>query len=354
MAKSSQTRQRSRKGAPGILDVAQRAGVSGATVSRCFNTPSAVRSDTRKRVKEAAEELGYIRDRVASSLHNRKSGSVGLVVPTIDDAIFSELIEAFSAELHRQDRTMLIASHNYDLTREVSIIRSLLERRIDAVAIVGRDHSNVAIEMLKVREIPVASLWNATGVGKIPCIGTDNRQGAADITQHLVDLGHRNIATFFPDTRNNDRARDRKRGVDDTLASVGIEVPANWCIECPYDAATAKSIALELFNQEDKQPSAILCGNDIIAHGVLHAAARARIRVPEKLSVAGIGDFKSSSVIEPGLTTVRLPARRIGQIAARSLIERSTSNDQDMINDVLIPAELIIRASTGPANNSPR
>jgi len=168
MANSSQPRKRSRKGAPGILDVASRAGVSAATVSRCFNDPKVVRPDTRKRIEEAAEALGYIRDRVAGSLHNRMSGSVGLVVPTIDDAIFSELIEAFSAELHLHDRTMLIASHNYNLDREVTIIRSLLERRIDAVAIVGRDHSRVALEMLKVREIPVVSLWNASGAGEIP------------------------------------------------------------------------------------------------------------------------------------------------------------------------------------------
>jgi len=171
MSKPSPPRKRSRKGAPGILDVAHRAGVSGATVSRCFNNPEMVRPDTRKRIETAAEALGYIRDRVASSLHNKMSGSVGLVVPTIDDAIFSELIEAFAAELNRHDRTMLIASHNYDLDREVSIIRSLLERRIDAVAIVGRDHSSVALEMLKVREIPIVSLWNASGASEIPCVG---------------------------------------------------------------------------------------------------------------------------------------------------------------------------------------
>ena len=98
----------------------------------------------------------------------------------------------------------------------------------------------------------------------------------------------------------------------------------------------------------DERPTAIICGNDVIAHGVLHAAAKAKISVPDDLSVAGIGDFKSSAVIEPGLTTVRLPARRIGQIAARSLIDRSVSGDRDKVNDVLIPAELIVRASTGP------
>lgn len=158
VTRRSRQRTRSRKGAPGILDVALRAGVSGATVSRYFNTPGVVRPDTRARIDKAARELGYIRDRVAGALHGKMSGSVGLIVPTVDHAIFSELIEAFSERLHQHDRTMLIASHNHDLEREVGIVRSLLERRIDAIALVGRDHSIAAIEMLKVRGIPVVSL----------------------------------------------------------------------------------------------------------------------------------------------------------------------------------------------------
>jgi len=149
--------------------------------------------------------------------------------------------------------------------------------------------------------------------------------------------------TIFPDTQNNDRARDRKQGVTETLNDAGIKVPTAWDINCPYDGAVAKSIALELFNQEGQRPTAILCGNDVIAHGVLHAASKAQIRVPDELSVAGIGDFKSSAVIEPGLTTVRLPARRIGQISARSLISRSLGHDQDNVEDVMIP-ELLINA----------
>jgi LacI family transcriptional regulator len=206
---SGSPRLRSRKGAPGILDVALRADVSSATVTRYFNNPEVVRPSIRARIELAARELGYIRDRMAGVLHGKMSGTIGLIVPTINHAIFSELIEAFSAQLHAHDRTMLIASHNYDLERKVGIVRSLLERRIDAIALVGRDHPPVAIEMIKLRGIPVITLWNAIGVSSI---GTDNRQGAYDIAQHLIELSHRKIALLFPDTEFNDRARDRKTG----------------------------------------------------------------------------------------------------------------------------------------------
>ncbi|NND92477.1 MAG: LacI family DNA-binding transcriptional regulator [Granulosicoccus sp.] len=340
-------RTRSRKGAPGILDVATRAGVSGATVSRYFNSPRVVRPATRKRIEQAARELGYIRDRVAGALHGRMSGSVGLIVPTIDHAIFSELIEAFSACLHQHDRTMLIASHNYDLEREVGIVRSLLERRIDAIALVGRDHEIAATEMLRIRGIPTVSLWNSQGAPGIPSIGTDNRQVAIDVTGHLLELAHHAIALLFPDTRHNDRARDRKDGVMTTLHAAGINVPPERDLPCPYDTASAKAIALKLL--QDDPPTAFICGNDVIAHGVIHAAVRLGVRVPEELSVVGIGDFRGSSAIEPPLTTIRLPARRIGQLAAETLTDKVNLHRVSELPDRILPAELIIRESTAKA-----
>ncbi len=329
------------------MDVALRAGVSGATVSRYFNDPDVVRPETRSRIELAAKELGYIRDRMAGSLHGRMSGTVGLIVPTIDHAIFSELIEAFSSQLHTHDRTMLIASHNYELEREVNIVRSLLERRIDAIALVGRDHPVAAIEMIKLRGIPVVSLWNAVGASGIPSIGTDNRQGAFDITQHLINLNHSRIALLFPDTEFNDRARDRKAGVFQALNGAGINVPSSWDLPCPYDTAAAKAVALGLLQNtiDGNSPTAYVCGNDIIAHGVIHAASRLKIKVPQDVSVVGIGDFKGSSAIEPPLTTVRLPARRIGQLAADTLIQK-ISRDIAELPDHIIPTQLIIREST--------
>lgn len=342
-------RVRSRKGAPGILDVAARAGVSGATVSRYFNSRELVRPPTRQKIETAARELGYIRDRMAGALHGKMSGTVGLIVPTIDNAIFSELIEAFSTELHRHDRTMLIASHNYDLMREVSIVRSLLERRIDGVALVGRDHDIAAIEMLKVRDIPVLTLWNSTGVDGIPSVGTDNRQGAFDVTQHLIDLQHRDIALLFPDTQSNDRARDRKAGALDALQAAGIHIPPQRDQHCAYDMAAAKALAIDILSNDTNglgPPSAFVCGNDVIAHGFIHGALRLKLRVPEQVSVVGIGDFRGSSAIEPPLTTVRLPARRIGQSAAAALVNKLRQRDSSTPTDITIPSELIIREST--------
>ncbi|MEE9321182.1 MAG: substrate-binding domain-containing protein [Granulosicoccus sp.] len=341
-------RPRSRKGAPGIVDVAQRAGVSPATVSRFYNSPKMLRGQTRQRISKAAVELGYIRNRMAGALHSRFSGTIGLVVPTINNAIFAELIEAFSSQLQKHDCNMLIASHNYDLDLEVSIVRSLLERRIDGVALVGHDHSTAALEMLKVRDVPVIALWNYRGKSSIPCIGADNAAAAATVTQHLIDLGHTDIALLFPNTESNDRARDRKQAALAVMQASKIVVAAHRVLLCPYSIEVAKDIATQLIR--DDKPTAIVCGNDIIAHGVIYAAHACKLKLPDDLSIVGIGDFTGSGQIEPGLTTVRLPARRIGQLAADTIVKMSVSDSAEARTSEIklaVDAPLVVRESTG-------
>ncbi len=339
-------RQRSRKGAPGIVEVARRAGVSPATVSRFYNEPDIVRHSTRVKIETAAKDLGYIRDRMAGALQNRFSGTIGLVVPTIDNAIFSELIEAFSTQLQIHDRTMLIASHNYNLALEVSIIRSLLERRIDGVAIVGHEHTESAMSMLEVRDIPVVALWNYKPHVLLSCIGVDNAAAAAKVTQYLLDIGHRDIAFLFPDTDNNDRARDRKEGALVTMQQAGFSVPEHRIMSCPYDISQAKSVAIDVIRTN--KPTAIVCGNDIIAHGVIYAGIQLGLSLPDDLSVVGIGDFNGSEAIEPGLTTVRLPARRIGKQAADRLVQMNESRIAPRVQHTELDTELIVRQSTRP------
>ena len=334
---------RTRSGAPGIIDVAARAGVSPATVSRFFNSPDVVRPETKKRIQTAATELGYIRDRMAGAMHNRFSGTIGLVVPTINNAIFSELIAAFSNQLLEHDRTMLVASHNYDLTLEVSIIRSLLERRIDGIAVVGQHHLDSAIDMLSVRSIPVLALWGYHEQPIIPFVGADNTLAAYKVTNHLLDYGHTDIAFIFPDTHNNDRAKDRKMGALNAMKEAAVYVPEQRVLTCPYDIAQSKQTAMALLRTN--KPSAIVCGNDVIAHGVIYAAQQLGLSLPENLSVVGIGDFTGSADIVPALTTVRLPANRIGQIAADALIEMSEQGGVTHFTNQVIDTQLIVRES---------
>ena len=338
-------RTRSRKGAPGIVDVAKRANVSPATVSRFFNSPEVVRSPTRKRIEDAASDLGYIRDRMAGAMHNRFSGTFGLIVPTIDNAIFAELIEAFSTRLQERDRTMLIAAHGYDLTLETAIVRSLLERRIDGIALVGFDHNSVALNMLEQRDVPVISIWNYQKDATLPCIGADNIHAGHLIADHIAALGHQDIALVFPEVTNNDRARDRLTSVRQTLESHSIHVTEARILSCSYDVGEAKKLGLTMLNRNP--PSAVICGNDVIALGMVYAANCLGIDVPGDVSIAGIGDFRGSEHLEPGLTTVRMPAKRIGLAAADTLLHMSETGMVPDPSNQSIPVELKVRNSTG-------
>ncbi len=338
-------RLRTRKGAPGIVEVAKRAGVSPATVSRFYNSPDVVKLPTRKRIEQAAQDLGYIRDRAAGMLHGGFSGTIGLVVPTIDNAIFAELIQAFASRLEEHGRTMLIAAHGYDLSKEVAIIRSLLERRIDGVALIGLEHQKAPLEMLASRNVPVLAVWNFREDSAIPCIGADNFEAGRQVAQHLTSKGHKDIALLFPPLAENDRSRDRLDGVLSALETTPEVLGSSRLIEAHYNIGLAKSAALELLKTE--RPTAMLCGNDIIAQGAVYACQKLGLRIPDDISIIGIGDFRGSAHMEPALTTIRMPARQIGEAAADSLCRDDGKLSGRNPPAVRIPTVLMERESVG-------
>ena len=218
---------------PGIVDVAARAGVSPATVSRYFNSPEIVRYSTRKRIEAVVEELGYVPNGSARSLNKGASGTIGLIVPTIDNAIFAELAQAFSSALFRHSRTMLIAAHGYDLSREAVLVESLIEQRADALALVGLKHDEATFEVLNRRGLPTVMLWNFRKRQAVPCVGVDNRDVGRVATRHLIDLGHQDILFLFAEPRMNDRAADRRAGALSQMQEAGFSVPPHRRVVCP-------------------------------------------------------------------------------------------------------------------------
>lgn len=324
-----------------IFAVAKRAKVSISTVSRSFNHPELVNPATRKKIDAAVRKLGYIRNRAAQTMHGIRSGTIGLVVPTIDHAIFAEVIQAFSDSVDDHGFTILIASHGYDLQREYSVLRKFLEHRVDGLALIGEDHSEETYSLIERQGIPAVSIWNYNAASRLSCVGADNTKAGWLAAQHLVDLGHRDIGLMFPTATDNDRARDRRNGAQSVLSAAGISVPPQWDIESPYSIAEAKDAALKILKNTHR-PTAILCGNDVLALGVLYAARRCNLRIPDDLSVIGIGDFKGSKDMEPGLTTVRLPARKIGRLAGEHL-SRSIIGELSGPQRITCDIELIVR-----------
>lgn len=327
-----------------ILDVAKAARVSASTVSRSFNHPELVKPSTRKKIDNAVRRLGYIRNRAAQTIHGIRSGTVGLIVPTVDHAIFAELIQSFSEAIEKFGFTILLATHGYNLQREYALTRKMLEHRVDGVALVGTEHIPETYELLQQQAIPTILLWNYSSQSIFPSVGSNNFEAGRLIGEYVASLGHESIALVFPPLVGNDRAENRLRGVKAALQDHGIFVPENMHFVTPYSVSAAKSVTAEILSKETTQPTAIVCGNDVLAWGCLHAISKSGLSCPDDVSVAGIGDFKGSKEFDPPLTTVRIPAKKIGQSAAIHIASNIT-NPTSELNGQLFDPELVVRVT---------
>lgn len=329
-----------------IIAVARAAKVSASTVSRSFNHPEVVNPATRRKIQRAVEKLGYIRNRAAQSIHGRRSATIGLIVPTINHAIFSEVIQTFSDAIDHEGFTLLITSHGYNLDREYDMMRKLLEHRVDGIAMVGLEHSDATFNLIEQQAIPVLAIWNYDPDANMPCVGFDNNEAGRMAARHLLGLGHRDIGLIFPGTEGNDRARQRFEAALKELKNCGARINDDWNVTAPYSIAQAKHAACHVLAQSGR-PTALLCGNDVLAQGAVFAAQSLSIRVPKEMSIIGIGDFKGSADIEPGLTTIAIPASDIGAQAGQLFADYITSDHREAFN-LCCPVELVIRATTSP------
>lgn len=330
-----------------IVSVAKLAGVSPATVSRAINHPELVSPKTRKRIDSAIRKSGYIRNRAAQAIHGKRSATIGLVVPTVNYAIFAEVVQSFNDEVSAKGFTLLLASHGYDLADEYTVIRKLLEHRVDGVALIGLEHSPDSIHLLRKQQVPALSIWNYSPETEISCIGADNTEAGRLAAEHLLVLGHRRVGLVFPPTAGNDRARARLEAARSTLLDAGAEIADEWCGETPYSLSQSKRTVTRILSGR-RLPTALLCGNDVIAHGAVYAALRLGISVPRDLSIIGIGDFAGSAEMEPALTTIRIPARSIGTAAAAHMIQTITDGHPEAIVRERLDVELMMRATTAP------
>lgn len=303
---------------PTVADVARRAGVSTATVSRCLNLPSQVQPETREKVFAAISELGYSPNFGARALAARRTNTIGAIIPTMENAIFARAIQAFQEELHGVGITLLIASSSYRPDIEADQIRTLVARGADALLLIGHDRDPAIYDFLEARGIPVLIAWAYDPRQPRVSIGFDNRAAMAAMAEEVLRLGHRRIGIISAVCAGNDRARDRVEGVWQAMRAHGLDPGTAPLIETPYSIENGGKALAELMNKFPR-PTAVICGNDVLAVGALQMAQRLGLRVPQDLSVTGFDDIELATVVDPALTTVHVPHREMGRQAARLL-----------------------------------
>lgn len=331
----------SKRERPKIIDVARRAGVSPATVSRVLTQPALVNSQTRLRVTRAVSALGYVRDGAARALASRSSGAVGIVVPTIDNAIFSRAIQAMQTRLSDAGMRLLVASHEYNAAAEAAAVRSLLEHGIDAIALVGIEHSDEAWSLLDNAPLPLLLTWSTTE-GR-DCIGFDNRAAGRMAAEHLLSLGHRTFGMISGVLKHNDRAKARLAGVRDALFAADLDLPGWRVSEQPFGFGGGRAGLAALLSL-DCPPTAIIGGNDLLAIGAVFEAQSRGLQVPRDVSIMGFDNLELSAHVTPSLTTIHLPTADLGRLAADRILAQLQSRTPPRA--IELPIELVMRHST--------
>lgn len=313
-------------GLPTLNDVARRAGVSTATVSRCLNLPDRVRPETRARVEAAVAELGYTPHFIGRALASNRTNTIGAVIPTMENAIFARGLQALQDELSASGVTLLVATSHYDTHREADQIRALLGRGVDGMILIGEARPEDTYQLLQERGVPFVLLWSYRNDCPHRCVGFDNRAAARRMAERVLELGHRRIAMVAGVTAWNDRASERVEGVREALLARGLVLAPPYLVETEY-AVDAGAEAAKRLLALSPRPTAIICGNDVQAAGAILGARETGLAAPRNVSIVGFDDIELATVVAPALTTVRVPHRRMGRAAAQLLLRMVGSDD---------------------------
>lgn len=328
-----------------IRDVAERAKVSISTVSRVLNDTCKVREDKRLRVLSAAEDLGYTPNPAAQSLHSRKTGSIGILLPFVSGDFYAELLNGIDSAAQEEGRMLLIStSHNSE--EELAAALKGMYRRVDGILVMAPVLTSNKVLETAPRDIPLVFLNTRTEGSDIPLISFDNYGGMRQMTEHLIQKGHTSIG-FITGTDEAFDAMERFRGYREALHLAGIPIKEDLISNGEFTQEAGYKSATYLLSLPEP-PTAIMASNDVAAIGVLSAVRDAGLRVPDDIAVTGFDDIPSSAYTFPPLTTVHIPISELGRRSVRLLgatIEGENVANGRILSEKL-PVELRLRGST--------
>ena len=334
-----------------ISDVAARAGVSTATVSRVLAGVSRGRPRTRARVLEAAEALDYRPSGVARSLKRRTTQMLGLVITDITNPFFPELVRAVEDGAQASGYALLLGNSVADPARELAYLELLAGRRVDGLIIAAADIAERHAEWLARTALPIVLVNGESTDGRHAAALSDNHGGGRLGAEHLLGLGHRRLGLISV-AEPDHAARDRADGIRDALTAAGLD-PAALEVAVGARHVSGGEAAMATLLARVDPPTAVLCHNDVMAIGALRAARAAGLRVPDDVSVVGFDDIDLAAYAEPPLTTIAQDTRLLGRWGVEALVARIAAGvavaEGVPIAPIRVPTRLVERRSTGPA-----
>ena len=334
-----------------LADVAAEASVSLATASRVVNNPDSVSPELRGRVQRAMDAMNFVPSGAAMALASQKTRTVGMIVPSIGVAVFPPGVEALQQELLSNGYALVIANSGYDPQRELEAVRTLLRRGIDGLVLVGNERLPETAALIEEFRLPVIHTYVDRCDAGIHAVGFDQDKAAYEMTEYLVHLGHKDFGVITSPRTFNDRVRARCAAIARCLRAHKLKLGETRIVEVPYSIRDGRA-ALRTLLAADTRLTAIMCTTDLLAVGAVLEAQSLGQDVPGTLSITGFDDLEIASEIDPALTTVRVPTEEIGRVAAGYIIRLVAGEHVPRSN--VIPAELVIRQSTGRPSNPRR
>jgi LacI family transcriptional regulator len=327
-----------------ILQVAKRANVSTATVSRVLNGFPGVREKTVARVRRAIAEMNYVPNPNARSLRAGRTRLFGLIVSDVNNPFFPELIDAFEALASAQGIEVIFTHTNYDPKRLHNCIRRMIERNVDAIAVMTSEVEEESLQQAVRAGVPVVLMNQRKLAEKYPNILVEYATGFREALDHLLALGHRDIG-FIAGPQWLNSAQGRKEAFKAALRGHGLHVKNEW-IATGDMRVEGGHAAMEKLLAQKPRPTAVLASNDLMAVGALQAAHAAKIRVPKELSIIGFDDIPIAAMVHPALSTIRHPRREVAARAFDSL--RQILQGKEVAGAPPLQPHLVVRDSTAP------
>jgi len=332
---------------PTMKDVAERAGVSISTVSYVLNNSGPVAPERRARILDAVGVLNYTPNESARNLKRRSASTIGLVVPDLANQFYALLAEGVERAASGRDVLVVLCAPEATGDQESLNGRLLRSQRLDGIIYL----SGAATPASSLNELtrlgPVVLVDEQISGFALPCVVSDNRRGAREVAQHVLDQGHRD-AVVIGGPRQLWTAEQRLAGYREAFAGAGMDPDGVPVLAGDYHQSSGFELAARaLSGRQDAWPTVLLCANDLMAVGALEQCKALRVRVPEDLSLVGFDDLPFSSLLTPRLTTVRQPARDMGDRAANVLFDLLEGKGDTALGEPF-PVSVQVRDSVGP------
>jgi DNA-binding LacI/PurR family transcriptional regulator len=329
-----------------MQDIARASGVSQSTVSRVLNdavTTVPIAADTRERVLEAADRLGYRPNPLARGLRGAKTMLLGIIVREISDPFFAPAVEAVSMRARERSYNVVLGSAHSRADEAIELHAVLETRHCDAIIVLGdmRDQPRL-LDDLAASRAPVVALWQGGPLPGVDTVNVDNRAGVVAAVDHLTALGHRRLG-FIGASLHGD-VRERRAAFVEHLASLGLPPDDEHIVPAVTDPAAGAEAFRRLMSRPDP-PSAVVTATDNLAIGVLHAAYSLGLAIPDDISVVGFDDIPLAAYTAPPLTTVHNPIAEMATLAVDLAVERPPARGDDDRHHVLPPG-FSVRATT--------